>query len=266
MRLFRKRATLARRGIRQAGEMLAELGPMPEGWSRLEVETTDLVAAIRRAERSEDLAFVVAGLERRQNEAEQWVRDQKTSYTDPSGSVYRPLTTATNSAENPKDTVVAPEAGGRDDGETLKPQASSPPPAAAPVSAPAVSTSPVASEPILKLRAPQLLDLAPRLAHYVLNESPSWRDIVDAVATGLRPELGISLWLWAQACRVMGCEAAALALALVSTKDPSYFRTTVGGYFAGMVKKAERGELHLERTLWALREAKWGKPNRRQLN
>jgi hypothetical protein len=32
-----------------------------------------------------------------------------------------------------------------------------------------------------------------------------------------------------------------------------------GGYFAGMVRKAEKGELHLERTLWALRQAKWGK-------
>ncbi len=30
-------------------------------------------------------------------------------------------------------------------------------------------------------------------------------------------------------------------------------------YFAGMVRKAEKGELHLERTLWALRQAKWGK-------
>jgi hypothetical protein len=33
-----------------------------------------------------------------------------------------------------------------------------------------------------------------------------------------------------------------------------------------MLRKAEKGELHLDRTLWALREAKWGKPDRRRMN
>jgi replication initiation protein RepC len=269
MRHFRKRATIARRGIRQAGEMLADLGPMPADWSRLEAETAGLVAAVGRVEVSEDLAFVVAGLERRQSEAEQWVRDQKPSYTYPSGPVYKPHNRATNADEDPKDTVVAQETGGPADGDTLKPQASSPPPSpplAAPVSVPAVSAAPVTPERVMNLRAPQLLDLAPRLAHYVLSATPTWRDLFEAAATGLRLELGISLWLWAEACGVMGREGAALALALVSTKDPSHFRSSVGGYFAGMVKKAKRGELHLEGTLWALREAKWGKPDRRQLN
>jgi len=32
------------------------------------------------------------------------------------------------------------------------------------------------------------------------------------------------------------------------------------------VRKAERGELHLERTVWALREAKWGKADKRRMN
>jgi hypothetical protein len=46
-----------------------------------------------------------------------------------------------------------------------------------------------------------------------------------------------------------------MALAIVSTKEPGHFRTTAGGYFHGMVEKARAGELHLERTLWALRNA-----------
>jgi exonuclease VII small subunit len=33
-----------------------------------------------------------------------------------------------------------------------------------------------------------------------------------------------------------------------------------------MVRKAERGELRLERSLWALREARYGKPNQRRAN
>jgi hypothetical protein len=48
---------------------------------------------------------------------------------------------------------------------------------------------------------------------------------------------------------------AAVALAIVSTKDPGHFRTTAGGYFHGIVAKAKAGALHLERTLWALRNA-----------
>ena len=46
----------------------------------------------------------------------------------------------------------------------------------------------------------------------------------------------------------MGRELAAVALAIVSTKEPEHFRTTPGGYFRGMVAKAKAGELHLERT------------------
>ena len=46
----------------------------------------------------------------------------------------------------------------------------------------------------------------------------------------------------------MGREYAALAIAIVSTKAPGHFLRGAGGYFAGMVRKAEKGELHLERT------------------
>ena len=53
----------------------------------------------------------------------------------------------------------------------------------------------------------------------------------------------------------MGRDLVAVALAIVSTKDPEHFRTTPGGYFHGMVQKAKAGELHLDRTVWALRRA-----------
>ncbi len=60
----------------------------------------------------------------------------------------------------------------------------------------------------------------------------------------------------------MGRDLAAVALAVVSTKEPEHFRTTPGGYFHGMVQKAKAGELHLERTVWALRRA--GQPESRR--
>jgi replication initiation protein RepC len=53
----------------------------------------------------------------------------------------------------------------------------------------------------------------------------------------------------------MGRELAAVALAVVSAKEAGHFRTTPGGYFYGMVAKAAAGELHLERTVWAMRRA-----------
>ncbi len=52
----------------------------------------------------------------------------------------------------------------------------------------------------------------------------------------------------------MGREGAALALAIVSAKPMKHFTRGPGGYFGGMVRKAQKGELYLEKTLWALRE------------
>jgi hypothetical protein len=45
-----------------------------------------------------------------------------------------------------------------------------------------------------------------------------------------------------------GREPATVALAIVSSKEAEYFRTSPGGSFHGMVAKGKAGELHLERT------------------
>jgi hypothetical protein len=60
------------------------------------------------------------------------------------------------------------------------------------------------------------------------------------------------LTLWGDACLAMGRELAAVALAIVSTKEAEHFQTSPGRYFHGMVAKAKAGELHLECTVWAL--------------
>jgi hypothetical protein len=61
--------------------------------------------------------------------------------------------------------------------------------------------------------------------------------------------------LWGEACIALGRERAAIAIAIVSTKDPAHFRTSAGGYFHGMVTKAKAGHLNLDRTLWGMRKA-----------
>jgi replication initiation protein RepC len=263
MKALRRRVTLARRAIRQAGETLAGLGPTPEAWPRLQAETADLVAAAKGVERSDELAQLVAALERRKVEAEQWLKDTaKPVETDPEGLVCEPHITSTNLTQNPSDTVIAREESSRAERAERKSQAAPPPLPSASVG----SATPASPEKLLRLKAAQLLDLAPCLGRYVLTENASWREIVDAAGSWLRPELGVSPSLWGEACRIMGREYAAIALALVSTKDKGHFTSSAGGYFAGMVRKAELGELHLERTLWALREAKWGKADKRRVN
>ena len=104
------------------------------------------------------------------------------------------------------------------------------------------------------IRPDELVKLAPKLKPYLRRPDPTWPDIIDA-ADWLRHDLGVSKSLWGDACLAMGRELAAVALAIVSTKEAEHFRTTPGGYFHGMVAKARAGELHLERTVWAMRRA-----------
>jgi len=63
----------------------------------------------------------------------------------------------------------------------------------------------------------------------------------------------VSANLWGEACRALGRQGAAVALAIVSSKPPEHFRRGAGGYFAAMVKRAATGELRLDRSLWKLR-------------
>src|SRR3984885_2262279 len=111
MKALPKRGTIARGAIRQAGEALEALGPLPPEWPRLAAETADLIAAGRRTRRSEELAVVVKALEGRKAEAEQWLLEtRKPVETDPTGAENGPHTTSTNLPENPyQDTVIAAE-------------------------------------------------------------------------------------------------------------------------------------------------------------
>jgi replication initiation protein RepC len=130
----------------------------------------------------------------------------------------------------------------------------------------AATTPAISAEQELRLKPAQLLDLAPRLARSVICATPAWADIVDAAGGSLRHELGVSRSLWGEACVTMGREQAALALAIVSTRPASHFTRGTASYFAGMVRKARRGELRLDRSVWALRKAQWGQTDQRRLN
>ncbi len=253
---LRRRVTIARKAIAQILETVAEYGFQAEEWTVLARETRDLVRALRKVEMPGEIATGVESLERRQRSARERLENllaQAASKTSeavnsaPKGPEYRPHNIPTNQVENLKDTVVAIEEGSSAGGET-----------STPIPAP-VPREPPEKGRVLKLRPDELVRFAPRLMPYLRRPDPSWPEIVDA-ADWLRHDLDVSKSLWGDACVAMGREHAAIALAIVSTKDPAQFRTTPGGYFHGMVAKAKAGELNLDRTLWAMRRAGEPKP------
>jgi replication initiation protein RepC len=209
MKALRRRVTLARRSIRQAGETLATLDRLPASWPKIESDTASLVRAARNAEISEELALIVASLERRKNEAEQVLRDLAEPVNKtPEGPENGPLNTTTNLTVNLKDTVIASEASSR---------------AGSPSSNPNPSVSAATPDLGFRLRPSQLVELVPQLSRYLETTNPGWAEIV-AAADWLRADLGISASLWGEACVTMGREYAATAIAVVSAKEPGYLK------------------------------------------
>jgi replication initiation protein RepC len=246
---LRRRATIARKGIAQILETAAEYGFQGEEWSQLACDTPGLAIVLKRPESPEVMALGVESLERRQKAARERLEGLlKVVDSDPLGAENGPHQYTYKPTPNPEqDTVIAPEPCSEPAGQAI---GSSPAP---------VRQEPVEKGRMLKLHPDELVHLAPRLMPYLRQPNPTWPELVDA-ADWLRHDLDVSKPLWGEACLAMGREQAAIALAVVSTKNPAHFRTTPGGYFHGMVTKAKAGELNLDRTLWAMRRAAQPKP------
>jgi replication initiation protein RepC len=255
---LRRRATIARNGIIQILETAAEYGFPGEEWVILRRESRDLRQALRKVERPEEMTLGVESLERRQRSARERLESllsqvesgaQETVILSPLGPENRPHQYTYKSDLNPEqDTVVAQDESSSERGQAAEP-----------------TTTPVPREPpetgrVLKLAPDELVKLAPKLKSYLRTSDPTWPDVVEAAAF-LRSDLGVSKSLWGEACLAMGRERAAIAIAIVSTKDPAHFRTTAGGYFHGMVTKAKAGHLNLDRTLWGMRRANELRPS-----
>jgi replication initiation protein RepC len=241
---LRRRATIARKAIAQILETAAEYAIEGEEWQTLARETEALTRALRAVERVDEMETGVASLERRQQAARARLELLLgTVESDPKGAENRPHQYNYNPTLDPKqDTVIAAKecSGAGEEGVSQIP-ASVPP------------KSPEEGM-VHGIRPDELVRLTPKLQPYLRRPNPTWPDIVDA-ADWLRHDLGVSKSLWGNACLAMGRERAAVALVIVSTKEEEHFRTSPGGYFHGMVAKAIAGELHLERTVWALRRA-----------
>jgi len=249
---LRRRATIARKGIIQILETVAEYGLAGEEWRVLDEDAAALTRALKGVERPNDMEAGVVSLERRQTAARERLEVLlKLVDSDPKQPEIRPHQHNYKPSPDPlQDTVVASKICSRE-GE------------GSPPSLPMPERPDRSDKAMVHGIAPdEVVRLAPKLKLYLGRPSPSWPELVDA-ADWLRHDLGVSKPLWGDACLAMGRELAAVALAIVSTKDPGHFRTTPGGYFHGMVVKAKAGELHLERTVWAMRRATMPEGNRR---
>jgi replication initiation protein RepC len=244
MARLRRRATIARKAIIQILETAQEYGFDGEEWTILARETRDLTHALRAVERPDEMEAGVKSLERRQAAARERLETLLgTVETAPKEPENRPHIYNYNPTFNPQeDTVIAANKCSGEAGSD-------------------VSQSPAPVQPkrpdkgmVHGIAPDELVRLTPKLKPYLRRPDPAWPDIVDA-AEWLRGDLGVSKSLWGDACLAMGRELAAVALAIVSTKGAEHFTTSPGGYFHGMVAKHVAGELHLERTVWALRRA-----------
>jgi replication initiation protein RepC len=248
---LRRRATIARKSIVQILDTAGEYGFKGEEWQILVRETAAITRALRRVEQLDEIQTGVMSLEWRQRAARKHLENllQEVDKT-PSQTENAPHQHNYNRTPNPeKDTVITSKTCSGE-GEGTDPE------------------TPVSGQPkrpdksmVHGIWPDELMRLTPRLKPYLLRPNPTWAEIIDA-ADWLRHDLGVSKSLWGEACVAMGRELAAVALAIVSTKEAEHFRTTPGGYFHGMVAKAKAGELHLERTVWALRRA--AEPERRE--
>jgi len=271
IRRFRRRASIAGKGLVQIATTAAEYGVLDRAWQSQADEAQQLVCGLAKVDRLDELYSAVCRLERWQKDARErleafLLRELNASFsepysveTGPKGPENKPHNTYTNQTFDPSDTVIAREKSKLVSGEREKPsawdgldksrvgekrrngekarvgQAGAGSEAERFVGRPEKGAK-TDNGAVMRITPDELIRLAPRLKPYLAKGSPSWPEIVEA-ADWLRHDLKVSKPLWGDACLAMGREQAAIALAIVSTKPEGYFRGSPGGYFHGMVAK-----------------------------
>jgi replication initiation protein RepC len=256
MKKLRRRRTIAHRGIIQILETAQEYGFEPEEWAILARETKDLTGALKDVDRLDEMETGVASLERRWQAARGRIEVLLgTVDSDPKEPENRPHYNNYNQTSNLKeDTVIAAK-----ECSEVRAAPSSPP--QKPVLQGGKVQDPVSPQVphhdprglVDRISADELPRLAPALRKYLNGPGPDWGDIVNA-ADWLRADLGVSKSVWDDACVRMGRERAAIAIALVTTKEPGHVKNP-GGYFRSMLRKDLAGDLHLDQSIWGLRRA-----------
>ena len=105
---------------------------------------------------------------------------------------------------------------------------------------------------------PTLKLLCPEFGQWIVSRGRvTWDDIVNAAEKVAKPSLQIPDSTWAAACRMLGRQTAAAAVALIYEKREDGLIDNPGAYLNGMLSKAEAGQLHLPASLFH-----WRKPRK----
>jgi len=107
--------------------------------------------------------------------------------------------------------------------------------------------------PVAQWNPRTIVECFPGLAMYVEHPVTTWRS-VDGGAARMARDMGVNARSWHQAGLDMGIEQRCVAIGLVAALLASgRITTTAGQYFGGMLKRAQQGGLHLDRSVWGLR-------------
>ena len=110
-----------------------------------------------------------------------------------------------------------------------------------------------ADPPPVKVSFDALLTLVPARMRAWLppRRRISWPALVDAAAAHAA-ELGISQHAWAEACHMLGRQAATMAVIVISAKHERDLIAAPGGYLRAMTGRAAAGELYLAHSIYGL--------------
>jgi len=101
-----------------------------------------------------------------------------------------------------------------------------------------------------------LLTLCSDYAEFV-QAPKAWPEIVDAAERVIGPMMKVPASTWKTACRLLGRERAAAAIALIFEKHNDGLIDSPGAYLNGMIDRAQKGKLDLPSSLFH-----WRKPRK----
>ena len=103
-----------------------------------------------------------------------------------------------------------------------------------------------------QIKPKQVAELTPMFKDVLpVDREITWSDIT-AVGARWYKSCGISSDAWQQGQRVIGPEASSVVIAIILAKSKEI--RSKGGYFRGMVRAAERGELNLGPTVYSIQD------------
>ena len=258
---LRRRATIAVKSTRMLVATALEIGLEAVEWSAIEEGTQAQSAELRGLRDISRLRVLVDRLEHTRCDIEAHFKTQaqlldnfselvnERDKESPKGAnSFAPYTTTTDLQSNKLDTVDKRNLVQQKVGSSV----------ALPESVVYPSHIADSMDPIeqtitkYQIKPKQVAELTPMFKDVLpVDREITWQDIT-AVGSRWYKSCGISSDAWQQGQRVIGPEASAVLIAIILAKSKEI--RSKGGYFRGMVRAAERGELNIGPTVYSIQD------------